>query len=467
MPKAAEHTPSPSVFLTRRALKTMLAWKQAPRRSALCVTGARQTGKTTLIRHFGLQQYEHLIELNFLTDPRAKAVFAGPLDAESVITQLSAYLRRPLIPGKTLIFLDEIQECPQARTAIKFLVEDGRFDYIESGSLLGVRTRNVPSFPVGFETPITMYPIDFEEFCVACGLQEETLSYLKECFDRTEPVLDAVHQTLNALFYAYLVVGGMPQCVRTYLATHDMGEVLAVQKDILALYRLDITRYSDLQKDKIREIFDALPSQLENKNRRFFLSDLAKSARMERYESAFIWLSDAGVALPCFNVSAPTVPLTLSEKRNLFKLFLCDTGLLACASMQNIQLDILQGNVSVNLGSILENFFAQQLVTNGFALRYYHSKRLGEVDFAVQKGREVIPIEIKSGRDYRRHQALNNVLSVPDWGLKQGIVFCRGNVEKVGAVTYLPWYMVPFFVPDPAASGKMPVVDLSSLRNTL
>lgn len=240
-------------------------------------------------------------------------MFAGSLNANAIVAALSAYLRRPLVPGKTLIFLDEIQDCPQARAAIKFLVEDGRFDYIESGSLLGVKTNSVPSFPVGFETPLTMYPLDFSEFCMACGLQPETFDYLKTCFETLQPVAETVHNSMMQLLYAYMVVGGMPQCVCTYIATHDIGQILAIQNDILALYRLDIARYADRDKEKIREIFDVIPSQLEAKNRRFVLSDTAKSARLLRYENSFVWLSDAGVALPCFNVTQPTSPLGLSE----------------------------------------------------------------------------------------------------------------------------------------------------------
>lgn len=311
-----------------------------------------------MIRHFAHEHYENVVEINFLTEPKAHVIFSDSLAAASIITALTAYIRRPLIPGKTLIFLDEIQECPQARTAIKFLVEDGRFDYIESGSLMGIKSKDIPSLPVGFETPLLMHPLDFEEFCVACGVQPEIFELLKTSFANLQPVPESIHDTMLRLFYLYLVVGGMPQCISTYLRTQDIGEVLAVQNDILALYRIDIARYADRDKPKVRDIFDAIPSQLEAKNRRFVLADLKKSARQERYESSFVWLADAGVALPCFNITQPTHPLKLNEKRNLFKLYLCDTGLLTAASMQNIQFDLLQGNVDVNLGSILENVFA-------------------------------------------------------------------------------------------------------------
>ncbi len=230
-----------------------------------------------------------------------------------------------------------------------------------------------------------MYPLDFEEFCTVCGVQPDTLAYLKECFDNLQPVADSVHASMLQLFYTLMVVGGMPQRVSTYLDAHDTGRILEIQHDILALYRIDIARYSDKDKEKIGNIFDAIPSQLEAKNRRFVLSDISKVARQQRYETSFIWPADAGVALPCYNVTQPAVPLALSEKRNLFKLFMCNTGLLAAASMQNIRFDILQGHVDVNLGSILENLFAQQPHTNGFSLHYYNSK-LGRSGLRPSKG---------------------------------------------------------------------------------
>lgn len=464
MSKNVTETSAGKPFLERQALQKLISWKKAPRRNALCVVGARQIGKTILIRHFARQHYEHFVEINFATEPLAKAVFSGSLNAEAVITALSAYARRPLVPGETLIFLDEIQECPQARADIKFLVADGRFDYIESGFLLGAETKNGPSLPVGYETRLTMYPLDFAEFCTACGLQSVTFEYLKTCFETLQPVAESVHDSMLRLFYTYMVVGGMPQCVSTYLATHDIGQVLAVQNDILDRYRQDITRSGGRDMEKVLKTFEAIPFQLATKNRRFMLSEIAKSARLLRYENAFALLADAGVAMPCYNVTRPTTPLASNEKRNLFKLFLCDTGLLAAASLQNIQFDILQGNVGVNQGSILENLFAQQLHANGFALRYFQAKSLGEADFLIQDGKTIVPIAIRAGKNYKKHTPLTNVLAVNKWDLKQAIVFCRGNIEKGNAVTYLPWYMVPFVVPHAAVSGAMPVVDLSALQ---
>lgn len=450
-------------MLYRKAWSKLAHWKAQSPKKALCVTGARQVGKTTLIRQFAKENYAHFAELNFLTQPDAAAIFSGALDADTLVTNLTAFLQVPLVPHATLILLDEIQECPQARTAIKFLVEDGRFDFVESGSLLGVRTKEVASYPVGFEEVFEMFPMDFEEYCLACGVQPETTAYLHDCFTACTPVSEAVHETMNKLFYTYIVVGGMPEAVNLYVNTHDIAQVVRFQREILALYRMDITKYAQRDRAKIRDIFDAIPAQLDDKNRRFMLADLSKTARQLRYESSFLWLADAGVALPCYNVTEPKAPLLLNEKHSLFKLFFADTGLLCAATMQNLQFALLQGDVSVNLGSVLENMMAQQLRCNGFELHYFHGTKYGEIDFVVQQGSRVLPIEVKSGKDYEQHRALDNVLAVAEWGLTEAYVLCRGNLQKQGAVTYLPWYCVMFLQQETPPDTLHYEVDLSGL----
>lgn len=319
-------------MLKRKIWDELAKWKNSPTKKALMVTGARQIGKTTLVRHFGNTQYGCFAELNFLEDEQAKLIFEGPLDADRLISSLTAYLKKPLVPGDTLILLDEIQECPRARTAIKFLVEDGRFDYMETGSLLGVKTKDVASYPVGFEHYLRMYPLDFEEFCIANGVQKSTLALLRKRFDEKVPVEDSIHDSMMRLFYVYLVVGGMPEVVQRYIETHDIAQVVQLQESLLASYRLDIAKYAGSQeKVKIRSIFDAIPSQLDDKNRRFVVADLGKEARYRRYESSFLWLADARVALPCYNVAEPKVPLAANEKYSLFRLFMSDCGLLSAS----------------------------------------------------------------------------------------------------------------------------------------
>lgn len=433
-------------MLYRKAYDKLKDWKQQKNRTALCIQGARQIGKTTLVREFGRNEYKCFIEFNFVSDMDARHVFDGNLDVNTIIEGLSALARKPLIPGNTLVLFDEIQECPNARTAIKFLVEDGRFDYIETGSLLGVKNKVVRSFPVGFEELYTMYPMDFEEFILANGVQKTTIDIMREAYNARVPVSDVIHTTISKLFYSYIIVGGMPKIVQTYVQSHDIARVIKEQNAILDLYRQDISKYAvGSERHKIRAIFDSIGSQLNEKNRRFTVNSLKSSARLERYEDSFNWLIDAGVANPCYNIEEPKVPLVLNEKRSFFKLYMGDTGLLCALSMDNIQFSILQGDLSVNMGSILENVMSQIFVSNGFSLHYFDKKKYGELDFVIQNGSSIYLIEIKSGNDYKKHAALDRVLDVAEWKTKDAIVFCKDNVFQEGGILYLPWYMAIFF----------------------
>lgn len=451
-------------MLYRKAYNKLTEWKQQEHRTALCIQGARQIGKTTIVREFGNREYECFVEFNLILDADARRVFDGNLDANTIIEGLSALARRPLVPGNTLILLDEIQECPNARTAIKFLVEDGRFDYIETGSLLGVKNKAVRSLPVGFEEMYTMYPMDLEEFIIACGVQSSTIEAMRSAYYSRIPTSDVIHRTMQRLFYSYIIVGGMPRIVQSYVQTHDIGRVIQEQNEILELYRQDIAQYaSESTRPKIRAIFDSIPSQLNDHNRRFMVNSLRASARMERYEDSFNWLVDAGVALPCYNVEEPAGALRLNEKRNLFKLYACDTGLLCALSMDNIQFSILQGDLSVNMGSILENVMAQMLTANGYSLHYYDAKKYGELDFVIQEGSSIDLVEVKSGQDYRKHAALDKIRNVEQWSYRQAVVYCKDNVMVEDGVLYLPWYMMMFYRQERLPVGLTYEVDLNGL----
>ena len=430
-------------MLKRKVYQELLKWKENTEGKALCIIGARQIGKTTLIREFGKNEYEHFAEINFVTDEKATDIFKDKLTAEAIITNLTAYLQTPLEPGKTL---------------------DGRFDYIESGSLLGVRYKEVRSYPVGFEQILPMYPLDFEEYLWANGVQDKTLQYLKTCYDRKEKVSDFVHETLCKLFYSYLVVGGMPETVQIYIDTHDIAKAVQKQRSILDLYQMDKAKHAEKrEKPKNKAIFDSIPAQLNEKNRRFKLNSINASARHIRYEDSFNWLADAGVALPCYNVTEPQAPLQISEKRNLFKLYMNDVGLLCASCMENIQFDLLMGNVEINMGSILENAFAQNLKSNGFELHYYDSKKIGELDFVLQKGLHTELVEIKSGNDFKKHLAMDHAMKVEQWEFEQSIVFSKSNVEKEADVLYLPWYMILFFMQEKEPEKLIYEIDLSGL----
>lgn len=454
-------------MLKRKAYDRLIRWKNQDHKKALCIIGARQIGKTTIVREFAEEYYENFIEINFYEEPEAMKIFSGNLDVDTIITNLTAYTRKLMEPHKTLVLFDEIQQFPNIRTAMKFLVADGRFDYIESGSLLGVNFKEVVSFPVGFEEVYKMYPMDFEEFLWANGVQQSTIDYLKKSYDTLVPVSQAVHDTMTKLFNTYIVVGGMPEAVQIYVDTHDIAKVISFQNDIITQYGHDVSQYADTNSDKqkIKAIYDAIPSQLNDKNRRFYVNALDRYAKLNRYENSFKWLSDAGVALPCYNVSAPQPPLKLNEKHSLFKLFMGDIGLLCAACMENIQFDILNGNLEINMGSILENAMAQELHSNGFDLFYYDSSKIGEVDFVIQNGVGIELLEIKSGKEYRKHKALDNILSVSEWSFRKAMVFCRDNIQSEGKIIYLPWYMIMFVKPHEQPESMIYKIDLDGLNN--
>lgn len=419
------------------------AWLAEKDHRALLVSGARQVGKTFIVREFAHAHYESFIEINFVETPSAAAAFEGDLDAASIITNLTAYSRQPLTPGKSLIFLDEIQECPRARTAIKFLVDDGRFDYIESGSLLGVKTKEVPSYPVGYESPLRMHPLSLSEFFLAVGISRETLTAAHDAVLSERPVPEAIHNRLLRAFRVYLAVGGMPAAVQAYADSQDIARALSIQNAILALYRQDIAKYAG-NPAHVRAIFDAIPSELNKKNKRFKLASLRQTARMERYEDDFLWIADAGCALPCYNVEAPQMPLALNEKHSLFKLYANDVGLLAAGEEDPIQYELVTGNAGVNWGSVLENAVAQELTAKGYPLHYFDKAKVGEIDFLISTPKGLLPIEVKSGADYKRHKALDNLMDVAEWNLHRAVVLCRSNVERDGHVLYLPWYALAF-----------------------
>jgi hypothetical protein len=445
-------------MLRRKAYRIMEDWKNAPRRTALLIDGVRQVGKTYLVREFAREHYGSFLEINFVESPSAKAIFEGDLDAATLVAGLTAWSNMPLTPGDTLVFLDEIQACPKARTAIKFLVDDGRFDYVESGSLLGVSYNEPPSLPVGYETLLRMFPLTFTEFCWALGVPQETVAMARSCIEEGVPVPEAIHDRLMKYFNYYSIVGGMPAVVSEFAATQDLARCRATQKSIVALYRQDIARYAD-DKMHVHAIFDAIPSELNKANKRFKLADISKAARMNRYANDFVWLEDSGVGLPCYNVEAPTAPLALNEKHSVFKLYLCDTGLLNAMYADALPFELLKGDYGFNWGAVLENLCAQMLAANGFALRYYDSAKFGELDFVVERKGKALPIEAKSGDSYKRHISIDKALSVLDWRIDHAVVACKSNVsietvatdsdEKV--VTYVPWYALEFLEPD-----KMP-----------
>ena len=398
-------------MLYRKVEKKLREFADSDDNKALLITGARQVGKTFVIRDFGKKSFKNFIEINFIENKQALELFKDVSSAEDIIIRISAISQKTLEPKETLIFFDEVQECKEIVTSIKFLVDDGRFKYILSGSLLGVDLKDIRSVPVGYMDEIQMYPLDLEEFAIANGVSAEVLALLESSFESGIPVDNLVHEKMMELFRLYLIVGGMPAVVSKFLSTNNLREVNLEQQSILNAYKKDIAKYDSGNKLYLEDIFSLIPSELNNKNKRFILKDLNENFKFSRYSNSFLWLKDAGVALPTFCVDEPKVPLLLSRSTNLFKLFLSDVGLLAAMYAKDIQVRILNNEADINLGSIYENAAAQELVAHGFNLFYFNSKKQGELDFLIEDGNVVIPIEIKSGKSYNKHTALNNVMS--------------------------------------------------------
>lgn len=448
--------------MLRRKIDTFIRNFYKTSRNALLVTGARQTGKTYSIRQFG-KSFKSFIEINFVEQPEAIDAFKGARSSRDLLLRLSSLTSVPLIKGETLIFFDEVQLCPDIVTAIKFLVDDGSYRYILSGSLLGVELKDLRSEPVGYMGVKDMYPLDFEEFVGAVGLHADIVQALREAWTQRTPVDRFVHEKMMELFRLYLVVGGMPAAVSRYVKSNNLQEVMGVQQDIIRMYKRDIAQYDPDNKLYIEDIFSLIPPELNAKNKRFILKRLNENAKFERFRNSFLWLTNAGVAIPVYNVEEPRAPLLLARSRNLFKLFQSDIGLLACQYAENIQLRIIKGDKDINFGSIYENAVAQELVAHGITPYYYNNKRRGELDFVVELNGKVLPIEVKSGKDYESHRALSNVMACSDYDLPQAIVFNNDNLHTDGKLVYAPIYMVMFLERSHAAPAHYKV-DLSGLQ---
>ena len=412
-------------------------------RNALLITGARQIVKTYSIRQFG-KSFKSFVEINFVEMPEAVELFKDAKSSADILLRLSAITSVPLIKGQTLVFFDEVQQCPDIVTAIKFLVDDGSYRYILSGSLLGIELKDLRSEPVGYMGVKDMYPLDFEEFISCVGINDTVIGALREAWQNRTAVDEFIHGKILELFRLYLVVGGMPAAVNKYLESNNLQEVMTVQQDIIRLYKRDIAQYDLNNKLYIEEIFNLIPPELNAKNKRFILKRLNEHAKFERIEASFLWLTNAGVALPVYNVEEPKMPLLLARSRNLFKLFQSDIGLLACQYAEGIQLRIIKGDKSINFGSIYENAVAQELVAHDIVPYYYNNKKRGELDFVVELDSKVLPIEVKSGKDYETHRALSNIMDCGEYNLPQAIVFNNDNLQVVGKIVYAPIYMVMF-----------------------
>ena len=450
-------------MLERRIKQEIRDFLDGDRKEALMVTGARQVGKTYIIRECAKEIYKNIVEINFVENQQAVKLFENITGSKDILLRLSALTDVPMIPGETLVFFDEVQECPEIVTAIKFLVEDGQYRYILSGSLLGVELKDIRSVPVGYLSILEMYPLDFREFCRANRVSQTVMDKLKECFEKKQQVDELIHEKMMELFRLYLIVGGMPAVVDAYIRTNNLKEVLRIQQSIVQLYYKDIVKYDKDNKLYLDEIFSLIPSELNHKNKRFIMKDLNENFRFSRYENSFIWLKEAGVALPVYCVQEPEIPLLLSKSTNLFKLFLSDVGLLASMYVDGVQLKILNREKDINFGAIYENAAAQELKAHGFDLYYFNSKKQGELDFVIEYKGNVLPLEIKSGKAYTRHNALDNVLKDERYAIPQALVFCNENISTVDKIVYLPIYMIGF-LENEKIDEYIYSIDLSALQ---
>ena len=420
---------------------TIKEWLEASNK-ALLVTGARQIGKTWLIRDEIDKSGFKRFEINFIDQPDMVDYLNAEMSAEDFLVKLKMIMPEEYKPHETVVFFDEIQKCPEIVTKIKFLVDEGSFRYAMSGSLLGVELKGIASAPVGYLSIIKMYPMDFEEFMVANSVSKTTLDMLKDKFETGQPVDDFIHQKLLSLFFVYLIVGGMPDAVKKYIETKDIREVDKIQHDIVELYKEDFSQYEhENKKLKLKSIYEIVPAELNKQNKKFVFTMLDKELKFDRYENSFLWLKDAGVVIPVYNVESPVIPLLASKSSNVFRLFSSDTGLLTSAYPAETKIQLISKNGEVNNGAHFENAVVQQLLANGFEPYFCKKKNVGELDFLIEMEGKVVPIEVKSGKAYKKHRALDNFMGIPDYHLERAYVFSTSNVEKEGEVIYLPIYM--------------------------
>lgn len=428
-----------------------------PDKRIVIVDGARQIGKTYTIRHLGKKLFRNYIEINMERDKQHDRLFAEAKTTEQFYLALSAFAGEKM--GKrenTLVFIDEIQAYDHLLTLVKFLMEEGRFTFIASGSLLGVTLKKTQSIPVGYIRQIHMYPMDFEEFLWANGVGEEVMAKMRESFEKKKSLPAAIHQKIMDYFRRYLLVGGLPDAVATYLSEHNIAKVRNVQREIMELYAADAAKYEAeaRRKLKIQHIYRMMPSYMENRKKRIVMKDIEGKAgkRASDYQDEFEYLISSGIALAVEAVSTPTYPLLQNSGKNLLKLYLNDVGLLTSILYRNDIKPIIEDIRSINLGSVYETVVAQELRAHGFPLYYFDNKKTGEVDYLVDdvETLSALPVEVKSGKDYTTHKALTKFLNNPDYPVKRALVLSNEHkVRHEKDIAYMPVYNVMFLSADP------------------
>lgn len=432
-------------MLKRKIEQRLQEWKRSPNRKPLLIKGCRQCGKTYSVLDFAKKNYKHVVYLNFFENPDYCSVFEGSLEIDNITMLLSALLGSEAVfePGNTILVLDEIQECPDARTALKFFHLDGRYDVIGTGSLLGVRGygKEPKSIPVGYETTIDMSPLDFEEFLWANGISEVVIDSLRKNIRAVTPVPAALHKKMRQLLLQYTVVGGMPDVVQTFVDTKRLDEVLNMQRDIVRSYEDDMIKYAN-QKDKshILECFQSIPKQLSKENKKFQYSVVKKGSIASKYAGSLQWIEDAGIISRCYNLSATELPLDGNAQDDVFKVYMRDCGLFISMLEDGTQFDVLQGNLARYKGAIFENLIADMFTKMGRKLYYFHKNSGLEVDFVIRYKGECTLVEVKASSGNTK--STKTILAHPEkYHVNSAIKLGDYNVGRSGEILTLPLYM--------------------------
>ena len=433
-------------MLRRKIEKTLSDWKNTPNHKPLILKGCRQCGKTFSVLDFAKKNYEHVVYLNFFVNPQYASVFSGSLEVDNITMLLSALMGKDAIfeAGKTILILDEIQDCPDARTALKFFKLDGRYDVIGTGSLLGVKgygDKEPKSIPVGYETVIDMTPLDFEEFLWANGISEQIITLLHTHLQNQTPVPDALHARMRELLLQYTVVGGMPDVVQTFVDSRRMDEVLQLQRDIVRSYEDDMVKYAD-KKDKavIKECFQSIPKQLSKENKKFQYSVVKKGATASKFAGSLQWIEDAGIIARCYNLFITELPLDGNADQDTFKVYMRDIGLFVSMLEDGTQFDILQGNLLGYKGAIFEGLIADIFSKMGRKLYYFHKDSGLEVDFIIRYKGACTLVEVKANTG--NVKSTKTVLRHPEkYHVTQAIKLGDYNIGLSEQILTLPLYM--------------------------
>ena len=461
--------------MLKRKIETYLAeWKKSETRKPLVIKGMRQCGKTYIVRKFANENYENVVYVNFILEPDKKSAFTGNIDVDTIILNLSAMIKGSrFIEGKTCIILDEIQECREARTALKSFQIDGRFDIIATGSLLGVKgygksrkkkdeSEGQDSVPVGYETVIDMYPLDFEEFLWANGISDAVIDAVRSCFESEKAVPDGIHKVMMDLLYRYIIVGGLPEVVNCFLETRNIEQIYKLQRSLITEYEEDMVKYADeADKPHIRECFESIPKQLAKENKKFQYSVVRKGGRASQYAGSIQWLEDAGIVRRCYNTRITELPLDGNAVEDCFKVYVTDIGILVAMLDYGTQADILKGNLLGYKGAVFENLMADFLCKSGQRLYYFHKDSGLELDFLVRLNGECVVLEVKARTG--KSKSMATVLRNKDvYHVNSAIKLGQYNVGRDGEVLTIPLYM-GFLVKDKLADVIIPDIDLSLL----